>query len=97
MGGYNTLIEAISLNKSIVVYNKHFMSGNEEQSIRLKLFEKHGLLVSISNSDINEGKLITKVMDSLEKNKKNKSLLINLNGAIETTKILKNIIAKNIN
>ena len=95
MGGYNTIIEAISLNKSIVVYNKKFLGGNEEQAIRLKLFEKLDLLTSITKVELENDKLVSKIKESLKLGKR-KKIAINLNGAYETTEQLKKLFYVNI-
>lgn len=87
LGGYNTIIEALSIQRSTLVYQKEFSSGNEEQYIRLKMFEKIGFVESISGKDIREGKLLSKVRDCFKA--KNEPLIeIDTNGATRTSKLL---------
>jgi predicted glycosyltransferase len=57
LGGYNSIIESVSAKKAILVYQRGFAGGNEEQDLRIKLFENTGHLKIIKPEDLNAEKL----------------------------------------
>lgn len=91
LGGYNTIIEALSIQRSVLVYQKEFSSGNEEQLIRLKMFEELGLVESITSKEISDGKLLAKVMNFLN-NKQEPLNAIETNGARRSAESLLSIL-----
>jgi predicted glycosyltransferase len=91
LGGYNTIIEALSIQRSVLVYQKEFSSGNEEQLIRLKMFEELGLVESITSKEISDGKLLAKVMNFLN-NKQEPLNAIETNGARRSAESLLRIL-----
>jgi predicted glycosyltransferase len=91
LGGYNTIIEALSIQRSILVYRKEFSSGNREQYIRLKMFEELGLVESISSKEIRDGKLLPKVLNCFT-NKQELMNEIDTNGAERSAESLLNLL-----
>jgi predicted glycosyltransferase len=57
LGGYNSLIESISANKPLLIYNRDFAGANKEQHLRIKLFESSGHLEVITPADLTPNKL----------------------------------------
>jgi predicted glycosyltransferase len=57
LGGYNSLIESVSANKNLLIYNRDFAGANKEQHLRIKLFESSGHLEIITPEDLTSNKL----------------------------------------
>lgn len=66
LGGYNSLIESVSIKKTLLIYNRKFAGSNKEQDLRIKLFEKHGLLKVISSDDLQKEKLTRLILEKFE-------------------------------
>ncbi len=66
MGGYNSLSEALHLNKKALVIPRSGPSA--EQEMRAKLFAERGLVDVIYNSEMAPQKLAKRVMADLERN-----------------------------
>lgn len=69
LGGYNSIIESVSVNKPLLVYNRDFAGNNKEQHLRIKLFEKTGHLDVITPEDLIKERLsniIIKKITNLE-------------------------------
>jgi predicted glycosyltransferase len=79
LGGYNSIVESLSIQKNMLVYQRNFSQGNEEQDIRIKHFEKTGHLKILNNKDLEKPTLTKKIIDSL-KNNKSPLFKINMNG-----------------
>jgi predicted glycosyltransferase len=92
LAGYNTIIEATSISKAILVYQKEFSEGNDEQQIRLRMFESLGLLQAITFEEISKGALSKKILESL----KNRTIVqsrIDTNGADRTAYLLEDLLS----
>ncbi len=57
LGGYNSVLESVSAKKVLLVYQRGFEGGNEEQNLRIKLFEMTGSLEVITPEDLKVEKL----------------------------------------
>ena len=79
LGGYNSMIEAINLNKKLLVYNREFAGNNLEQDIRIRTFNKLNLLDSFCFETTPEH-LANKIIEIVNKNN-NKEIKINCQGA----------------
>lgn len=70
LGGYNSIIESLSLKKRMLVYKRGFKGGNEEQDLRIDFFEKNGNLNVITPNDLTTEKLskliLQKITDTKE-------------------------------
>ena len=69
LGGYNSLIESVSANKPLLIYNRDFAGANKEQDLRIKLFESTGHLEIIIPEDLTSNKLpnlISRKLNSLQ-------------------------------
>jgi predicted glycosyltransferase len=80
LGGYNSVLEAISSNKRTLIYNRAFLGSNKEQDIRINLFQKSGLLDLISPADLQPETLSTLILQNLNKSSSCRNNL-NIQGA----------------
>lgn len=67
LGGYNSIIESVSVNKPLLVYNREFAGGNEEQNLRIKMFQKAGYLEVINPKDLEVDRLANLILITLNK------------------------------
>jgi len=76
LGGYNSIIESVAAKKTMLVYQRGFSGGNEEQDLRITLFENHGSLSILKPDDLKKETLpniIVRIIDDA------KSVKIELN------------------
>lgn len=57
LGGYNSVLEALSMSLPTLVYKRAFLGGNREQALRSELFEASGLIRSFEEVDLPADKL----------------------------------------
>lgn len=87
LGGYNSVLEAISANKKLLIYQRQFENGNEEQNLRIKLFEERGYLDFLTENDLASENLPILILKKLKKLEK-KQISLNFNGAKNSLEIL---------
>jgi predicted glycosyltransferase len=91
MGGYNSLLEAVSLGRPVLIYNRVFYGNNQEQNLRMARFEQAGLVHIINSDDLTPTNLAKRVVDTVM-NWRRVHLDINVNGIVETRKVLERIL-----
>ena len=96
LAGYNSIIEALSISKKLLVYRKEFSEGNDEQQIRIRMFESHDLLQSITFDEISKGLLAQKILDRI-RNRNIVQSQIDTNGANRTAYFLQNLFSDSQN
>ncbi len=72
LGGYNSIIESIAAKKTMLVYQRGFSGGNEEQDLRITLFENHCNLSILKPEDLQKEKLsniIIRIIDGIKSTK----------------------------
>jgi predicted glycosyltransferase len=79
LGGYNSIIESISNYKRILVYQREFTQGNQEQDLRINLFKNLGLLKVICRTDL-KPKVLTELITQSLKNDIIEPINIKTNG-----------------
>lgn len=57
LGGYNSVLEALSMSLPTLVYKRAFMGTNREQALRSELFAASGLVNTFDESDLATNKL----------------------------------------
>jgi len=67
LGGYNSIIESVSAKKPMLIYNRDFLAGNEEQQLRIRLFEMSGHLDVIKSEDLETKRISDIILDKLGK------------------------------
>lgn len=87
LGGYNSIIESISAKKNMLVYQRGFSGGNEEQDLRIKLFEDLGCLKVLKRHDLNIKILPEAILNSIKKNRF-PELNLNINGVQNSTELI---------
>lgn len=87
LGGYNSIIESISNRKRLLVYQREFTQGNEEQDLRLNLFKEMGVLNVISSKDLNNCNLADSIIQSLNNNI-DRNINLNVNGVAFSTELI---------
>ena len=65
LGGYNSLIEAVSTRKPVLVYKRKFYGANKEQDLRSTLFQQSGLINVISSEDFEPERLSRLILDTV--------------------------------
>lgn len=91
MGGYNTVMEGVSMSLPMLVYNRCFFGSNQEQRLRVQLFEAQGLLTSFDHEDLIPERMVIKVRDAFSK-KSQPRPLIDFDGAENSLEIIYKII-----
>lgn len=87
LGGYNSIIESISNRKRLLVYQREFAQGNEEQDLRINLFKEMGVLNVISSKDLNNSNLADSIIQSLN-NDIYRNVNLNANGVAFSTELI---------
>jgi predicted glycosyltransferase len=87
LGGYNTLLEAISVRLPVLVYARKFLGNNEEQSLRLQFFERYGLVRVLRPDDLEIERLTARILDFREHTKES-DVIVKVDGAEVTRRIL---------
>jgi len=85
-GGYNTMMEVLATGAIGIAVP--YAGGQEtEQTLRVKLLEKRGFIHQIPESDLSDKSLID-VINNTQTQKRNKNISINLDGAIQSAKLV---------
>ncbi len=87
LGGYNSIIESISNHKKLLVYKREFTQGNEEQDLRIKLFNELGLLDVIYKEDLDNVNIVDLIIKSLN-SEVVKNVNINVKGVEFSTDLI---------
>ena len=87
LGGYNSIIESVSAKKIMLVYQRGFSRGNEEQDLRIKVFEDLGCLKILKPQDLTIKVLAETIVNSIKTNRFPK-LNLNLNGVQNSTELI---------
>ena len=88
MGGYNSLLEAVSIEKPVLIYNRLFHGNNQEQKLRMVRFQQVGLVRIINSDELDREKLADLILEAL-KNFRDIRFNVKIDGVSETLKILK--------
>jgi len=89
MGGYNSLLEAVSIRKPVLIYNRLFHGNNQEQNLRMVRFQKAGLVRIINSDELDREKLADLIIRAITRFRGSR-FKIKIDGVHETLKILKN-------
>jgi predicted glycosyltransferase len=87
MGGYNSIIEAITAKVPVLVYQRKFYGNNQEQECRIELFKKFGLLDSFNSDELAPENITNIILNNLSK-PRTLNLDINTNGAEEASHLI---------
>lgn len=90
LGGYNSIIESVSNYKRILVYQREFTQGNQEQDLRINLFNELGLLKVIYRTDL-KTKVLTELITKSLKNDTIEPINIKTDGAACSTELIFNL------
>jgi len=90
LGGYNSIIESVSAKKTMLVYQRGFLGGNEEQDLRIKLFENLGCLKILKPQDLTIKVLPETIINCIENNRFPK-LNLNLKGVQNSNDLIMGI------
>jgi predicted glycosyltransferase len=88
LGGYNSLIEAVSTQKPVLVYKRKFHGANSEQDLRSTLFKQAGFINIISAEDFEEERLTSLIIDTIYNYSAPKKR-INFQGVASSTSLIK--------
>ncbi|WP_426790697.1 glycosyltransferase family protein [Sphingobacterium sp. WOUb80] len=67
LGGYNSMIESLSIGKSLLVYNRTFIGNNVEQDLRIGYFKRKGCLEVLNFDDLKSSVLIEKIISQFNR------------------------------
>lgn len=90
LGGYNSIIESVSAKKPMLIYQRGFSGGNEEQNIRIQLFQKNGYLDILTSDDLTAETLSIRILNKIN-NPKAPDCELNLNGVQNSSQALTNL------
>ena len=66
LGGYNSILEAVSAGLPTLVYERTFHGSNREQAVRTALFERSGLIRRLSPKDLSIDRIVPRILALLE-------------------------------
>lgn len=66
LGGYNSLLEAVSAHLPILVYQRKFYGKNNEQELRATLFQRSGLVRILSPDDLAIDRMAAQILGFTE-------------------------------
>lgn len=89
LGGYNSIIESVSAKKRMLIYQRGFLAGNEEQDLRIKLFEDLGCLKVLKPQDLTINALSEIIVNCIN-NSRFPKLNLNLKGVENSNDIILN-------
>ncbi len=92
MGGYNSLLEAVSTHRPVLVYDRPFLAGNQEQQVRIESFRQAGLVQVIRQEDLVEEIFANLVVDAVS-NPPNPHPQIDLEGVHAACGILQRLVS----
>ena len=85
-GGYNTMMEVLATGAVGIAVP--YAGGQEtEQTLRVRLMEKRGLIRQMPESDLSD-KSLTDIVNKTQNQRRNKNISINLDGAIQSAKLV---------
>lgn len=87
LGGYNTLLEAISVRLPALVYARKFLGNNEEQSLRLKYLERHGLVRVLLPDELKIERLAVRILEFRDR-KHDPDIAVKVDGAEVSRRLL---------
>ncbi len=87
LGGYNSIIESFSARKKMLIYQRKFAGANKEQEMRIRMFEKTGLLDVIKPEDLQAENLSRLIVDKID-NSNMTDFELNMNGVQNSTDYL---------
>lgn len=79
LGGYNSMIESLSAKKRMLIYNRDFLAGNEEQDLRIEQFKNAGFLSVIKPIQLKSTVVSDLIMEELAASRNNQ-IDLNFNG-----------------
>jgi len=91
MGGYNSLLEAVSTQKPVLVYKRSFLGGNQEQDLRATFFEKSGYIKIITPENLDKENLTNLIFDTVSNHNPPQNSL-NFEGVTNSVKIISEIL-----
>lgn len=94
LGGYNSILESVSANKKMLVYQREFAGGNEEQNLRINLFQRTGYMDIITPADLKKEKLSNLILKNI-RNTLVPKYDINVNGVHNSKRCLINLLGLN--
>ncbi len=93
MGGYNSLLEAVTAQLPVLIYNRQFRGSNKEQDLRATLFQQSGLVQTLSPNSLSIDRLASRIVE-LVTNHQAPVKNVRINGAITTGKILQRLLTE---
>ncbi|MCW2258607.1 MULTISPECIES: glycosyltransferase family protein [Sphingobacterium] len=95
LGGYNSMVESLSTEKSLLIYNRVFKGNNSEQDLRIAYFQRKGCLDILNYDDLRVPVLIEKII--LQFNRSTSShLTIDINGVECSVKNIEELAGKKL-
>ncbi|VAW74531.1 hypothetical protein MNBD_GAMMA12-219 [hydrothermal vent metagenome] len=91
MGGYNSLLEAVTAQLPVLIYNRQFHGNNKEQDLRTALFQKFGLVRTLSPDNLCPEQMAARIL-ALVKEPQIPVQSVQVNGAITARKILQSLL-----
>lgn len=79
LGGYNSIVESVAAKKAMLVYQRGFSGGNEEQDLRITLFKNHCTL-SILKPDELKKESLSNIIVSMIEDAKSTKIELNIDG-----------------
>ena len=87
LGGYNSLLEAVSAHLPILVYQRKFHGNNNEQKLRSTLFQRSGLVRVLSPDDLAVDRMAVQIVELVE-NHESPDNCVRIDGAVKARILL---------
>lgn len=91
MGGYNTLLEAVSTRLPTLVYRRKFQGNNTEQDLRLSAFERAGLVQVLGPEELDPERMAARIL-KLVGGHEGPRAEVRMDGAVEASRLLTRLV-----
>ncbi|MBZ8183088.1 glycosyltransferase family protein [Oscillatoria salina] len=91
LGGYNSLLEAVSARLPTLVYQRKFHGQNKEQALRSRFFERSGLVKILSPDDLSVDQMAARILE-LAETRESPNNYIRIDGAVTARKLLERLL-----
>lgn len=91
LGGYNSLLEAVSARLRVLIYERAFHGANREQALRAALFQRSGLIRLLSPDDLSIERLAARIL-ALSERSQNPDVDVRIDGAERTRVLLERLL-----
>lgn len=87
LGGYNSVLEALSMALPVLIYKRHFLGANREQALRADFFRQSKLVMTLEEHDLATRVLARRIVSHFA-TPPERSPVLDFQGSANTARIL---------